>query len=129
MLKKGLAALIFGVVFCAGSLAAAGWQGTYSGSDAGTIEGKITEDVDPPVYKGTWASYADYAHNYGTWYGVAWDVVNNCYYVEQGDIYDDTDALVGHWTGYFPISDDALAYGKWWKFNGWYGTWTMERNP
>ncbi len=111
----------------AGALFASSWQGTYSGDDSGTIWGTLSEDTDPPIYNGEWASYADYEHNYGTWYGRAEEVVNNYYFVEEGDIIDDAGDLVGHWSGYFPVNDDALAYGRWWKFNGWRGTWSMYR--
>ncbi|NLI97645.1 hypothetical protein GX441_03175 [bacterium] len=126
MLKKCMAALLFSMMLT-GALVASDWFGTYTGNDAGDIKGSLSEAVDPPVYNGSWCSYADYLHNSGTWYGVAWDVVDDCYFVKEGDIYDDVGKLVGHWSGFFPINNDALAYGKWWKFNGWDGSWTMER--
>ncbi len=127
MLSKTLSAIMAGLLL-AGTLAASDWTGTYAGDDQGEIWGTLSETVDPPIYNGKWASYADYEHNYGTWYGRAEDVVNDWYFVEEGDIFDDEGTLVGHWSGYFPPPYiDALAYGKWWKFNGWQGTWSMER--
>jgi hypothetical protein len=127
---KSKATLILAVAVLllgAATLTASDWVGTYTGDDQGVIEGTLNEAVDPPIYQGTWASYIDYEHNYGTWYGTA-ELVGDWFIVEDGEIYDDTNTLVGYWSGSFPSPNiDGIASGEWFKFNGWSGDWSAYR--
>ena len=110
-------------------LTASDWVGTYTGDDQGVIEGTLNEAVDPPIYEGTWESYLDYPHNYGTWYGRAETMINGWYVVDDGEIYDDEETLIGYWNGTFPPSHiDGLATGDWRRFDyPWYGEWSAYR--
>jgi len=128
MKKALLPTIAIALLFAAAPLLASDWVGTYDGDDQGVIKGTLNETVDPPIYEGTWESYLDYPHNYGTWYGRAEEIVNGWFVVREGEIYDDEGTLVGHWSGSFPPSHiDALASGDWWKFNCWDGTWSAWR--
>ncbi|TET23557.1 MAG: hypothetical protein E3J71_02110 [Candidatus Stahlbacteria bacterium] len=126
MSKKGTLSLILGLVLLLGAsaLTASDWVGTYDGDDQGVIEGTLNESTDPAIYEGTWESYLDYPHNYGTWYGRAEEIVNGWFVVREGEIYDDEGTYIGHWSGTFPPCHiDGIASGDWWRDNGWQGTW------
>jgi len=127
MKKALLSTIAIALLFAAAPLLASDWVGTYDGDDQGVIKGTLNEDAEPAIYEGTWESYLDYPHNYGTWYGEA-ELVGDYYVVTDGEMYDEEETYIGVWKGTFPAPwIDGIASGDWYRDNGWQGTWSAWR--
>jgi hypothetical protein len=119
MLKKALSILAL-LTIATAAFASPHWVGTYWGIATGSWEGTIIEEQDPIRFVGTWVSDEDNGQE-GTLIAYG-EIVGSNWVFEEGDILDNTNTVIGYWSGTFPMYVDAYVTGPWGTDAG-FGTW------
>lgn len=123
-MKKGALILTVVLALCASVMFADDyWAGTFWGDHSGEWEGVIKDDQDPIRFEGEWVNEEGEEGKLKA----TGDIDSGFYVFDEGDILDADGGVIGHWSGKFPIFNDAYVTGPWWTADGGRGTWGGSR--
>lgn len=120
MKNKTLMILTLSLMLAGALFAQDRWEGTYWGDMAGIWKGEIYVDQDPIRFEGVWVN--EETGEEGALFAKG-EIDSGFYVFDEGDILSADGEVIGHWSGKFPIWNDAYVTGPWWLLDGREGKW------